>query len=120
MNQNPAKLPGYEKAKELIALYKKAGFCDEEIASEMLEIEKLILGEIFADVQEKMSREEKERFERLLLLKPTPEEIARWLKLDANQITEKINSRLQSLIDEFKEKLAASDKTFQDFRQSFQ
>ena len=101
------KLPGYEKAEELIALYKKAGFSDEETAKELMTIEKLVLAELVGEIEQKMTPAEKQSFDDFLKNGPKPEEIASFLKLEPTELAQKIDSKLQNLIDRFKQEIAA-------------
>jgi len=107
MDKTPSLLPGYEKTKELITLYRQAGFTNEEISRELLTIEKLIFAELVGEIEERMSEEEKKRFDDFLKVPREPEEIAQFLKINKEEISLKIESRLQELISDFKNALAS-------------
>jgi len=107
MNQ---KLAGYQKAQELVKLYRQVGFSDEEIAEELTVMENLILAELIDEVETKMSEEEKKDFDEFLDRKPEPGKIAQFLKLDKEKINQKIEGRLQEFTDQLKQDLVQSDR----------
>lgn len=113
MNQ---KLPGYKQAQELIKLYRQVGFSDKEIAEELTIMENLILAEVIEDIEEKMSDEEKKRFDEFLKKKPQPEEIAQFLKLNKEKINQKIETRLQKFIDQLKQDLVQSELSLEKLK----
>lgn len=113
MNQ---KLPGYEKAQELVKLYRQVGFSDGEIAEEMIIMENLLLAELIEEVEGKMSEEEKRKFDAFLDQNPKPEEIAKFLNLDKEEINQKIEARLQEFIDQLKQDLVESELSLEKLK----
>ena len=103
------KLLGYKQAQELIRLYRQAGFSDQEIAEELTIVENLLLAELLEDIEEKMSDGEKKKFDEFLKNNPKPEEIARFLKLDQEKISQRIETRLQEFTNQLKKDLVESE-----------
>lgn len=112
------KLPGYEEGQKLIKLYKKAGFSDEEIVQQLATIEELVLTELIHEVEEKMNEEEKKKFDEFLSQGATPEKIAEFLKLNKEEIVQKMKAHLQKFIDQLNEELAKSELPLEELKTS--
>ncbi len=113
------KLPGYNQAQELVKLYRKVGFKNEEIAEQLITIEKLIFAELVVETEEGMNEEDKKKFDQFLLEKsPSPEEIAEFLKLDKQTLAQKIESKIQQLVDQLTEDLTKAELSLEELKAS--
>lgn len=93
------KLPGYQKSKELILLFRQAGFSDTQISQKLLDIEKQFFTELVLELEKKMTEEEKTLFDSFLLTNPTLDKIRDFLKIDSQEISQKIDFYLQKMIN---------------------
>lgn len=110
------KLPGYHQAQELIKLYQKAGFTNEEILKQLATIEELIFAELVAEIEEGMNEEEKREFDKFLEKSTTPEEIAKFLKLNREELTQKMEGRIQKFIDQLTEDLTRAELSLEELK----
>ena len=113
------KLPGYDQAQELVKLYRKVGFTSEEIAEQLITIEKLIFAELVTETETGMNEEDKKKFDKFLLEKsPSPEEIAKFLKLDKQTLSQKIERKIQQLVDQLTEDLTKAELSLEELKAS--
>ncbi len=103
------KLPGYQQTEKIINLYRQAGLSDAEITERLAILENLVLTEIISGIEEKMTAEEKKKFDEFLNTKemPKPEAIAQFLKLDKQEINRKFESHLDQLLAKLSKNVAA-------------
>lgn len=98
------KLAGYEEAQELVKLYQAQGYTNEQISQRLLALENQVMEELIDDLEARLTEEEKARFDALISEDPDPQKAAAFLKLDKNELEQKIKLRLQKVIAELKTK----------------
>lgn len=117
---NQIHLPGYEETQELIELYRKVGFTEEEITERLLALERLLQEEIFAGILNSLSEAEKKQFDQFLVNLPSGEEVAKFLKLDSQKIKGQIKGKLRALVDQLKEEVVRSDISLEEIKKEIQ
>lgn len=110
------KLPGHDQAQKLVKLYRQAGFSNLEIADQLVMLEEVIMAELICEIEKGMSEEAKRQFGEFLADGPTPEEIAQFLNLNKEELTKKIEQKIQVFVDQLEEDLTKANLSLEELR----